>query len=67
MKAKISLGPSPGIMGKGGAHQLKNEYIPDVQSELDEYYQYLSDIEINLNGTEEGDQPSEVFILALHA
>lgn len=52
-------------MGKGCAHQIKNEYIPDVQSELDEYYQCLSDMQINLNCTEEGDQPSEAF--ALHA
>jgi hypothetical protein len=67
MKAKISHGPSPSIMGKGGSHQIKNEYIPDVQSELDEYYQYLSDIQINLNCSEEGDKPSEVLNLILHA
>jgi hypothetical protein len=54
-------------MGKGGSHQIKNEYIPDVQSELDEYYQYLSDMQINLNCSEEGDQPSSALNLAFHA
>jgi hypothetical protein len=67
MKAKISLGHSPSIMGKGGSHQLKNEYIPDVQSELEDYYDYLLDMQINLNCAEEGDQPSEALNLALHA
>jgi len=67
MKPRISLGPSPSIMGKGGSHQIKNEYIPDVQSELDEYYQYLSDMQINLNCSEEGDQPSSALNLVLHA
>lgn len=67
MKAKISLGHSPSIMGKGCAHQIKNEYIPDVQSELDEYYQYLLDIESNLHYSEEGDQPSEALTFTFHA
>lgn len=49
-------------MGKGCAHQLKNEYIPDIQFELEEYYDYL----LELKSSEEGDKPSEAF-LAFHA
>jgi hypothetical protein len=63
MKAKISLGPRPSIMGKGSAHQLKNEYIPDVQSELEDYYDYLLELKLS----EEGEQPSEALTFALHA
>ena len=63
MKAKISLGPRPSIMGKGGAHQFKNEYIPDVQSELEDYYDYLLELKLS----EEGEQPSEALTLILHA
>ena len=67
MKAKISLGHSPSIMGKGCSHQIKNEYIPDIQSELDEYYQYLLDIESNLNYSEGDDKSPEALTLAFHA
>ena len=63
MKAKISLGPRPSIMGKGCAHQLKNGYIPDVQSELEDYYDYLLELKLS----EEGEQPSEALTFALHA
>ena len=63
MKVKISLGHSPSIMGKGGAHQFKNEYIPDVQSELEDYYDYLLELKLS----EEGEQPSEALTLILHA
>ena len=59
MKAKISLGPRPSIMGKGCAHQLKNGYIPDVQ----DYYDYLLELKLS----EEGEQPSEALTFALHA
>ena len=63
MKAKISLGHSPSIMGKGCSHQIKNEYIPEIQSELDEYYDYLLELKLS----EEGDQPSEALTIAFHA
>jgi hypothetical protein len=54
-------------MGKGCSHQIKNEYIPDIQSELDEYYQYLLDIESNLNYSEGDDKSPEALTLAFHA
>lgn len=61
MKVRISLGHRPGIMGKGFAHDLNNEYIPDINDELDEYYEYLLDMQIS-----EGDDKSpEAF--SLHA
>lgn len=63
MKVTISLGHSPSIMGKGGAHQFKNEYIPDVQSELEDYYDYLLELKLS-----EGDDKSpEALTLILHA
>lgn len=42
MKAHFVRGHNPApILGKGCAHEVKNEYIPDLDFEIDDYYFYL--------------------------
>jgi hypothetical protein len=33
------------ILGKGCSHQLKNEYIPEIDDELNEFYSFWEDFD----------------------
>ena len=38
-KGNVARGHNPApLLGKGCFHQLKNEYIPDIDDELDDFY-----------------------------
>lgn len=45
-KANVARGHNPApILGKGCFHQLRNEYIPDIDDELDEFFMITEELD----------------------